>query len=231
MQKYFLCTLLIVLISGCSKYSSLTDTALEASSKTTCPQASASLKNAENFVDLVNLINSLPKPLTVECLLSNYDAPLDLHATDSQFSAQPAEGPGSPRVFIFKNNFILSVVPTNNAQPIMEFSLVTGPNQSVKGELEFPIVSNIDPEDPFLRIKSTFNNVVGTNCRFCHGLETPYGANGFYSSIIAPDPLKKVSGSLMTQELKNCDPKTEPQRCRILKVLYDRGFNDKIWPF
>ena len=232
MKNIFKIFMIQLVLLGCSKYQSGSNSTSQNSLQISgCTLASKELRNPDTYDGLVQLINALPKPLSVECLLNNYDAPLKINATNSTFSAQPSEGPGNPRIFIIRNNFILSVVPTNKTQTVIEFAYVNGSNSSIKGELSFPINSNISNEEPFLEILSTFNGTTGTDCRFCHGGEFSTGGSSFSSSIIAPDPFKNVTATSMKQQLAACNFLLEPQRCRVIQSIYGRAFQEINWPF
>ena len=232
MKNIFKIFIIQFILSGCNRYQSYSNYSSQNSLQIPgCSLASQELRNPDTYDGLVQLINALPKPLSVECLLNNYDAPLKINATNSTFSAQPSEGPSNPRIFIIRNNFILSVVPTNKTQTVIEFAYVDGLNSSIKGELSFPINSNIISEEPFLEILSTFNGATGTDCRFCHGAEVSSGGSSFSSSIIAPDPYKNVTASSMKQQLASCNFLLEPQRCRVIQSIYGRAFEEINWPF
>lgn len=232
-MKRFLFLLLMILNIQCQQ-SFKAQTSSSAFNSQNCAQAGQAYRNAFSFKNVVALINQLPKPLTINCFLANYDPPFNIYAVDSTFSAQPAEGPGSPRIFIIKDSFALSVVPTNTAQVKLEFAQVLDSANSIKGELEFPILSNIADSAPFDQIRYVYNGIDGTNCRGCHFNEIPVpGVNGAFSSLILdPDPTKSVSTGFLRQELQSCDYKNEPQRCNILQNIFGRGSTTQInWPF
>ena len=69
---------------------------------TTGCRAPSSVSNApQSIAETVTLINALPKPLTLPCFLESLARPLEMSATFSVVSAQPAVGHRSPRVFLF----------------------------------------------------------------------------------------------------------------------------------
>ena len=55
----------------------------------------------QTIAEVVTLLNALPKPLNLPCFVASLARPLSLHAVNSPFSAQPAQGRRSPRIFIF----------------------------------------------------------------------------------------------------------------------------------
>src|SRR5688572_16123159 len=59
----------------------------------------------------VELVNALPKPLSLACFVEALGRPLQLHATRSEISAQPAVGLRSPRIFLYFEPLIMTVVP------------------------------------------------------------------------------------------------------------------------
>ncbi|MEZ4870680.1 MAG: hypothetical protein R2827_00250 [Bdellovibrionales bacterium] len=197
-----------------------------------CPQAPDEFRNPTEFQHMIDLINVLPKPLSLECFLANFDPPMNLLAVNSVSSAQPAEGPEQPRILIVRDQFIVTIVPTSNTNPLVEFSRVIGSNRSVKGELQFPISDSIAETAAFDRIRTTFNGQPGTSCRFCHKNEVEQPDGSIASDIVDPLPSQIIKANYMQSILENCDEQSTPNKCRILKAVYGRGpVSDIYWPF
>ena len=222
-----------LVLAGCSQFAS-TEKAGEVTllSKAQCPQGESGLRNPTTFTGVIQLVNSLPKPLSVNCFISNFDPPFDIYAVINLFSAQPAANKQSPRIFIIKNDFIISVVPAGTSRDFIEFSKVTSPGRSVKGELEFPINENLVQDAMWSRIEDTVTITGGTSCKFCHAQEQSYAGGGFSSTIIPPSSAKRVGSNFLFNEAKNCDDSLDSFRCDMLGLLYLRGpAQDVVWPF
>jgi hypothetical protein len=97
----------------------------------------------------VALVNALPKPLTLPCYLEALALPLRLHASLSVFSAQPAGGPGSPRIFIYFEPLLMTVEPTGIGAHLLEFREQRDEHRSLKGELAFPLHEPVAPGEVY----------------------------------------------------------------------------------
>src|SRR5688572_8125053 len=64
-----------------------------------------------SILEVVGQVNALPRPVTLPCFLATLPRPLEVHASQSIFSAQPAAGRRSPRMFIFSGALTLTIVP------------------------------------------------------------------------------------------------------------------------
>lgn len=179
----------------------------------------------ETFEELVGLLDALPRPVTIPCLLQVLDRPLLVEASVNTFSAQPADGPENPRIFIFLGEMVLSVVPDGGARNLLELSLRRSPSRSVKGELLFPIEAEIDVADPYERI--LYGGEQRTKCFACHADEEPdpvvTHAPAFVSEIVAPHQLDLVDVATIAAEHEACDPAEEPERCAMLEALFGHG--------
>jgi hypothetical protein len=173
--------------------------------------------------EAVTLINSLPKPVTVPCFIASLNRPLKATLTNSTSSAQPAAGNRSPRIFIVIDKLNISVVPDGVGQDVVEFSYMVSETMSVKAELEFPILNNVLPQEPYSRIR--FNSA--TSCGICHGVESRYTAitagEAFYSIAFQPQKSSKVSLDSLRNENAKCNSAVEPKRCAIISAFLNRG--------
>jgi hypothetical protein len=218
---------LLPLFSNCAGQSAESASNL-ASATRTCvpgPGATGSPKTIEQAVEL---INSLPKPVTVPCFLESLDRPLNIYGTYSVSSAQPSGGPDNPRFFLFVNNLIISVTPQGSGRNMMEFGLLTSGTTTQKGELQFPIYANIVTSLPFDRIRYGS----GTACSFCHGYESAGPSpNSFVSNALRPNPAFKVPLTSMWQLFQSCDPNIDKYRCEMFQGLFGFGtVNGKEFP-
>ena len=220
--------LLLVGFNNCSgggfKATSL-DGAATLLSKSNCPMAPAALRDPQNIDQMTNMINALPKPLSLDCVIENLPKPLNVSALQSAFSAQPSESASTPRVFIIiRNNFILSVVPTGLGKNLLEMSEIINATESVKAELLFPIDTTIALTTPYERIRAASG---GSNCNFCHKGErtitTGYPATAFASELLRPDNTKFVSSAQSRQAALSCNQVADPYRCALMKAIFIDG--------
>jgi hypothetical protein len=174
--------------------------------------------------DAVALINSLPRPTSVACLVESLDRPLRITATTSVMSAQPAHGRRSPRIFLFSGPLILSVVPEGPGAAVVEFSQLDDSGRSIKGELDFPIQAEVPPEAPYTKVM--FRPDL-TNCAFCHADERPAHRVGnawaYSSQALRPESSSLVPIEELRTEASTCDAAVEPERCRLLQELFEHG--------
>jgi hypothetical protein len=180
----------------------------------------------------VALVNALPKPLTLPCYLEALARPLEINATDSTFSAQPAQGRRSPRIFLFLDPDIVSIVPDGPGIPLLEFGEEQPDYRSLKAQITFPIVAALTPSAPFEGLM--YNDQLST-CGLCHATEqqaaTISGVRGFSSESLRPFPENQVSADELRQQLASCDRSIEPDRCAMLDALLGWGpVADRTFP-
>ena len=127
------------------------------------PNATGAPRSIEQVVDL---INSLPKPVTVACFVESLDAPLKVFASNSVASLQLSTGPEDPRWFIFSLPLIMSVTSDGPGAELLEMGvLLPGHRRTLLGELRMPIETEIKHALPYERIGQD----LGTTCGFfCH---------------------------------------------------------------
>jgi len=164
--------------------------------------------------EAVALINSLPRPTSVACLVESLDRPLRLSATESDFSAQPAHGRRSPRIFLFSGPLILSVVPDGPGAEVVEFSQFDDSGRSIK----------VAPEAPYTKVM--FQPEL-THCGLCHADEQPAyrvgNAWAYSSRALRPVDSTLVPLEELRREASTCDASVEPERCRLLQELFEHG--------
>ena len=174
-----------------------------------------------SIAQVTDLLNALPKPVSVACFVATLARPLALQAADSEFSAQPAQSERSPRVFIFFPGLTMSVVAEGPGAHLLELGETRGAAVSLKAELEFPIAAELDADAPFRRLY--FSDAI-TTCGFCHQgevrAEDVASPLAFVSPAIRPLPNQRVALDDLRAEHANCDPEAEPERCALLSALF-----------
>ncbi len=171
----------------------------------------------------IELIDALPRPVTVPCLLESFERPMGLEAVNSLFSAQPAVGQESPRFFVMSGDLAISFVPAGTGRPLVEFGERIDDTDTVKGELHFPVEGDLALADAYDRISGPDGTATG--CGLCHLDERPWdGAEGaFVSNGLAPAVSGRVSIDAIIAVRHACDPVSEPDRCAVLAALVDHG--------
>lgn len=179
----------------------------------------------QTIEEAIELINALPKPLTVGCFVESLSRPLAVNGTTSVFSAQPAAGDQNPRLFLMRGNLVISVVPGGTAQPLVEFGEFTGDTQTqtLKGELHFPIEGPLTTFDPFEQV--LFREGEASVCGFCHSGEHPSPTidGAFVSDALRPAYWTVVDLEWLEYLWRSCDEALEPDRCAILDGVFGRG--------
>ena len=89
--------------------------------------------------EVVQLLDVLPEPVSVPCLVQALDRPLAINSTSGIVSAQPAESVHNPRIFIFTDGLALSIVPAGRGRDLLELGQYDTPEESLKGELHMPV--------------------------------------------------------------------------------------------
>ncbi len=184
-------------------------------------RAPAGVTNApRSIAQAVELLNALPRPVTLPCFLESLARPLSLHAANSEFSAQPAVGAQSPRIFLFLDPLIFSVVPAGPGAELVEFGEQRSATTSLKAELLFPIRERLDAEAPYRRLEFAAS---ATACGICHQGEKPATDVGLPLAVISPAlrplPNQHVPLAKLLAELESCDPGQDPARCELLDAL------------
>jgi len=178
----------------------------------------------------VTLLNALAKPVTLPCFLETLPRPLELHAALSVFSAQPASGVRSPRLFLFLDPLIMSVVPDGVGRALLELGELQSETRSVKAEVEFPVRTELSQQDPFDHV---LFNELATSCSLCHQQEERVrigGAEAFASQALRPTAEQRVGVAELRAELSACDAVAEPERCAMLEAIFGREVRDREFP-
>jgi len=178
-----------------------------------------------SVTEIVDHLNALPKPVSLPCLVSSLPGPLPLLATRSVFSAQPAVGQRSPRIFLLYGQMTLSIALDGMGKDLLEFGEHRPEQRSLKAEIEFPVEEALTHEAPFERILYKDGQ---TSCAFCHRNEARADDIGFAEAFVSiayrpTDFQAAVSVSELAALRAECDPEAEPQRCAMLQSLFAQG--------
>lgn len=190
-----------------------------------CTPGAGASGSPTNVEEVVVLINTLPRPVTIACFVESLDRPLYVFATNSVASLQPSAGPSDPRVFIFKWPLIISVTSGGHGATLLEASVVQpGNRRSLKAELRFPVFDTVPQGLAYSRIREGS----GTACAlFCHGSEERDQriafAEAFISRAIRPSLSSEVSIATLQRLRSECPPQTHRERCDLLQALLGHG--------
>jgi hypothetical protein len=224
-------TTLLVVFNNCSGAPQEEQTS---QSLAACKPVDAPLGTPNSLGEVIQLINTLPKPLTLDCFLKSLQRPLGIMAVNNTFSAQPAVGNDSPRIFILNSRLALSVVPAGSGRTLLEMSEPLNGVQSWKAELEFPIAANVDPYQMFDHI--TDRSTGTSRCTSCHTGETKQNyagvGFGFVSNTVRPNESQRVNNLYLRNQAYICNPSTNKYRCDILQAVFSNGSTQDIaFPF
>jgi hypothetical protein len=172
--------------------------------------------------EALDLIDSLPRPVTVPCFIDSLARPLKLIGSSSPFSAQPAFNAEAPRVFAVNDTLIISWVPDGDGSKVLEFAEERDFARSVKAELLVPITGELSYADAFDHLLR--NEEKESSCGVCHGQEEratdiDYG-NAFVSLALKPRDADVVNVERMRQIHETCDSTATPGRCEIYEAMF-----------
>ena len=175
----------------------------------------------------MNLINALfavrSDEVTIPCVVESLDRPLGVLAAKSAFSAQPSTGVGSPRIFLFSGNLVMSIVPVGAARVLLELAESTTPTRSIKAEVHFPVRASLAETELFERVLFE----AGTTCGGCHheekAVDEAPSRHRFESGVLRPRPQEEVPISFLQAEARACNRDLEAERCEMLSALFDHG--------
>lgn len=189
-----------------------------------CVAPAGAPTSPRSIEEVVALVDALPSPVTLPCFLDALSRPLRIHATRSVFSAQPAVGARSPRIFLFFDGLRASIALAGVGSPLLEMGEIRDDLRSLKAEIEFPVAEPLAPQAPFERIMFAPN---ATSCSLCHADEQPAAdvtfSQAFTSLALRPLVGEGVSIDALAAERASCDPATEPDRCATLASLFAQG--------
>jgi hypothetical protein len=195
------------------------------STGTGCKPANGVSGSPTTISEAIVLLNTLPKPTTLACFLEALDRPLTLYMTSSDQSLQPSPGPRSPRTFVLRGDFEMSIVFEGAASNTLEFGYRPIPSRSIKAEIVFPLTKDVSEDTLFSRIQVTPRT---TLCGACHVGEGKEEFPGFPAGVFASDVNEpygyfEVKLDLLKDEATDCDKAAEPYRCGLLSALFEHG--------
>lgn len=200
-------------------------TILGPNARAVCKRPASIQKNPETIEDVITLLNALPKPVTAACMIDTLDGPLQVNATSNVFSGQPANGIKNPRIFLFLGpSLIMSVVPDGMGSKVVEFGFRLGHDESVKGELEFPVTETLAADAAYTHILSRNSN--GTICGSCHFSEgaapDPFPPTAFVSRLVPAMDDYDVPVDVLQDLNAGCKTKVG-DHCPLIQALFLRG--------
>ncbi len=189
-------------------------------------KAPAGVSASPGTVDqMVALINALPRPVTIPCVLESLARPLDVQAAVSSFSAQPSYGVRSPRFFIQIGALVITAVPQGVGKDLLEFGEFVDATRTLKGEIEFPVEEALDRAAPYTRVLVKQGG--SSTCRGCHRdereSEAITWAPAFVSAALRPEPRARLALEAVAAERAICDHAKEPERCEFFDALFGHG--------
>lgn len=182
------------------------------------------LGSPQNINEAVDLINALPKPLSIPCFLQALARPIRVNTTSSILSVQPAVGVNDPRIFIFSGKLVISLASAGDGKNLIEFSFMYNDTQSLKGELSFPITSTVSYTEPFTQVETGGQS----SCSGCHVEElldtNVVGTDAYRSKALKPAANRNVSVSSFYQQSYLCDFNNDSSyRCKMIRSLFENG--------
>lgn len=189
-------------------------------------KASKGVNNDPRTIDeLMLLINSLPKPTSVACMMDALKGPFKVNATSNNFSGQPAYSSDLPRIFmLFGTQLFVAVVPRGEGGKVVEVSYRLENGTSVKGEIHFPVTEVLAADAPYTSIITSGQS--GTICGGCHFPEVWAGvgfpSSAFTSSFVLPIPEMNVTISKINKRAKTCATEVA-EECPVLEALFYQG--------
>lgn len=186
----------------------------------------------QTVLEVIDRVNALPRPVTLPCFVESLARPLELNATESLISAQPAVGRRSPRTFIFADPLIMSISFDGVGSHLLELGEVRpGGTRALKAEIEFPVTAELSRAAPFERILFLENL---TSCGACHQDEELAPdvtfTRAFVSRALRPLPRERVALDSLALELDGCDPGREPERCALLEAVFGGPVVEREFP-
>ncbi len=170
----------------------------------------------------VTQLNALPRPVTVACFIAGLARPLELVASTSVFSAQPAEGSQNPRIFVLLPGLVVSVAPTGDGAKLLEFSQWMTETRTLKAEVQLPLEAELSAEAPYTRTHSSFGV---TSCGLCHRNEAAHPTidGGFVSDAYRPEGYSLVPLAELSALHAACTEDDVSERCALFHALFDFG--------
>lgn len=176
-----------------------------------------------NLMEAIDLMDALPRPVTVDCFVESLDRPMRILASSSTFSAQPASK-DSPRTFFISGRLIVSWVPAGDGSRVLEFSEERPLLRSVKAEIEMPIDDTIT----YANFEHINTDQGGTVCAGCHLNEIPDEELSTFGTFYQSESLRPATTeTLHVDDVRRlweaCDRTEDERRCDIFDAMFTHG--------
>ncbi len=124
-------------------------------------------------------------------------------------------------MFIFFEPLVLSIALDGEGSFLLEFGELDGVGNSIKGEIEFPVMGSLPRNKPYTHVM--YDDTI-TVCAFCHANERVAfevdGAPVHISVALRPTDRERIMIDELWMEHMTCDSGLEPRRCAILKAIF-----------
>ncbi len=173
--------------------------------------------------DVIARLNALAPSADGPCFVAALPRPLEVVATHSVTSAQPAAGRESPRLFFLLPKLVISAVPEGDGSKLLELGEWVTTTRTIKGELELPVTSKLAPDAAFQKILQGDDRTV---CATCHREESAHPSipKAFVSMAFRPNPGTLVTVAELEAFHETCTRENdESARCAMLHALFDFG--------
>lgn len=225
MRASSIAALLLLGLVGCDPVPSTATAAFGDVDLRRCQPGPGASGSPRSIAEAIVLANSLPEPATAACFLEALDRPLQIEASKSKASRQPADGARSPRLFIFSGDaLVITAVVGGEGRDLIEFGETVAPGRSIKGELAFPLAATLREDAAYTQIRNPEHGNI-TTCLICHDSEQDEpGFPGARSSLaMRPRTKSLVPIESLNTELMTCDWAAEEKRCAMLQAVVGWG--------
>jgi hypothetical protein len=177
----------------------------------------------DGIVEAVSHLNGLT-PAGGPCFVASLPRPLAVVATSGTISAQPAEGPRSPRLFFLLPKLVVGAVPSGRGSALLEFGEWVTKTRTLKGEIALPVTAALPTDAAFAHVR--LPNGEESVCRTCHRNEEPHGtiAGAYVSEAFKPEPGTFVPLDKLANLHDECSQAQDTSdRCAMFHALFDFG--------
>ena len=167
----------------------------------------------------VEVLNALPTPVDGPCFVAALPRPLKVVAANSVVSAQPASSRESPRLFLFLDGVVATVVPEGDGATVLEFSQWTSATRSIKAGLPLPMASMVASDAPYTHVR---RGPIGTTCGLCHTAEQEESPGVYASTAYRPHARDEVPVSELRARHEACGHDVDGGRA-MFHAVFDFG--------
>ena len=170
---------------------------------------------------VVSLLDAVPGA-DPPCFIAALPRPLNVVATSSITSAQPASGMEAPRLLVLLDGVVVSVVGAGDGAPLLELGEWVSTTRTRKGELHLPMASPIPADAPWARVRMSDT---ATTCGLCHRGEQPDDLvpGAFTSLAFKPDARSDVTLDALHRIHNGCSQPDAGPGCELMHALFDFG--------